>query len=417
MERNAVMSQSVRSQSPDIGNGRHQWACADVPATPDEWVRRAREVAAELAVDAVARDRANRTPHAEVALLKESGLVTMMCPVGYGGGQDWPTAHRVVREVSAGDGSIGQLLGYHYVWHWTPRMYGSPEEADRFEARAARERWFLAGALNPRGGEVTACDNGDAVVFNGAKTFASGMGVADTCFLEGVTPDGSHVLAVVPARQPGLVAHDDWDNMGQRLTASGGVTITDVRVPWSETLGCVDKVFQRRVRNTMDVPTNQLVFANLYLGIAKGALERAAEYTRSRKRPWGGYERAVDEPHVLDVYGDLTAKLWAAEAFADQVAREGVPLYQDLDAVTPRVRGEYAVRVAAVKARATDVGVEVANRVFEATGARSTASEHGFDIFWRNVRTHTLHDPVAYKRRDLGAFVLRDEVPEPTAYS
>lgn len=87
------------------------------PTTSEAWVERARHVATQLAADAVARDRANKTPHAEVRLLKESGLVTLLGPVEHGGaGQDWTTALRVVRAVSAGDGSIGQLLGYHYLW-------------------------------------------------------------------------------------------------------------------------------------------------------------------------------------------------------------------------------------------------------------------------------------------------------------
>nr|WP_042195163.1 acyl-CoA dehydrogenase family protein [Kibdelosporangium sp. MJ126-NF4]CEL21742.1 Acyl-CoA dehydrogenase; probable dibenzothiophene desulfurization enzyme [Kibdelosporangium sp. MJ126-NF4]CTQ92522.1 Acyl-CoA dehydrogenase; probable dibenzothiophene desulfurization enzyme [Kibdelosporangium sp. MJ126-NF4] len=388
------------------------------PTSEEDWLRRAREVSDELATDAVKRDRANRLPHREVALLKDSGLTTLVCPVEHGGGgADWPLLNRVVREVAAGDASIAQLLGYHYIWYWTPRLFGSAAEAERFEERVARERPFLAGAINPRGGEVTAHDDGDDVVFAGRKSFATGVAVADLCFLEGTDANGASVMAVVPAPQPGLVPHDNWDNMGQRLTASGAVTISDVRASASWTFGREDGVFQPRVRNTMIVPTNQLLFANMYLGIATGALRQGAEYTRTEARPWGGYERSVDEPHVLDLYGDLTAKLWSAEAFADTVAAEGLPLYADLDGVTPRSRGEHAVRVAAVKACATEVGLEVAHRIFEATGARSTANSFGFDVFWRNVRTHTLHDPVAYKRRDLGAFVLRDEVPEPTPYS
>ena len=75
------------------------------------------------------------------------------------------------------------------------------------------------------------------------------------------------------------------------------------------------------------------------------------------------------------------------------------------------------MRVAAVKARATDVALEITSGIFEGLGARATASTLGFDRFWRNVRTHTLHDPVAYKRREVGAFLLRDELPEPTWYS
>lgn len=177
--------------------------------------------------------------------------------------------------------------------------------------------------------------------------------------------------------------------------------------------------FRPRTYNTLNVPTIQLVFANFYLGIAGGALETAAGYTRTKARSWlhGGHERAVDEPYVIDTYGDLTAKLWAVEALADTVAAEGQRLHDDPDAVTPKTRGDFEVRVAAVKARATDVALEIAGRIFEVTGARSTASTEGLDRFWRNVRTHTLHDPVAYKRREVGRWVLEGELPEPTWYS
>ena len=73
--------------------------------------------------------------------------------------------------------------------------------------------------------------------------------------------------------------------------------------------------------------------------------------------------------------------------------------------------------MAAVKAHATDVALEITGRIFEVTGARSTTAALGLDRHWRNVRTHTLHDPVAYKRLEIGAFLLRDEIPEPTWYS
>ena len=39
------------------------------------------------------------------------------------------------------------------------------------------------------------------------------------------------------------------------------------------------------------------------------------------------------------------------------------------------------------------------------------------DRHWRNARTHTLHDPVDYKLRDLGRFFLDGRIPDPTAYS
>jgi len=35
-----------------------------------------------------------------------------------------------------------------------------------------------------------------------------------------------------------------------------------------------------------------------------------------------------------------------------------------------------------------------AGRLYDITGARGAAGRYGFDRFWRNVRTHSLHDPL-----------------------
>jgi alkylation response protein AidB-like acyl-CoA dehydrogenase len=80
-------------------------------------------------------------------------------------------------------------------------------------------------------------------------------------------------------------------------------------------------------------------------------------------------------------------------------------------------RGEAAERVAALKVVSTDVALDVTSKIFEVTGARSTANQYGFDCFWRNVRTHTLHDPVAYKRREVGLHYLTGATPDFTLYT
>ena len=61
--------------------------------------------------------------------------------------------------------------------------------------------------------------------------------------------------------------------------------------------------------------------------------------------------------------------------------------------------------------------MRVTSGVFEITGARARTSKFGLDRFWRDVRTHTLHDPVAYKEQELGMYLLKGEVPEPSWYT
>ncbi|MEO3975602.1 acyl-CoA dehydrogenase family protein [Streptomyces sp. CAU 1734] len=399
---------------------RPSWAGIPRPTTTEGWIRRAHEVAEVMTEGAAVRDQEGRPPFAQIQLLKDAGLVPVFGPVEHGGaGLEWPAAYRIVRAVAAADSSVGQLLGDHYTWCWLPTALGTEEQIERIAREAARGQWFFGCALNPRDADVVARDMGDHVVFDGTKHFCTGVRVSDRTVLEGVMPDGRHVIGLVPTDQPGVEHHGNWDNMGQRLTESGGVTIRDVTMPWTDALGFRDGVFEPAAPPayaTMNIPTGQLLFANLWLGVANGALRAAVEYTQ-KGRGWGGYERTVDEPRVQDTIGDLTAKLWAAEAFVDQVAEEARELHRNPHTVTERVRGEHKVRTAAVKVRADEVALEVTSRIFEVTGARSTANSFGFDRFWRNVRTHTLHHPVAYQRREVGLHRLLGEIPEPGRYS
>jgi alkylation response protein AidB-like acyl-CoA dehydrogenase len=75
-----------------------------------------------------------------------------------------------------------------------------------------------------------------------------------------------------------------------------------------------------------------------------------------------------------------------------------------------------AIKVNAAKITATNVGLVVTTRVFEAMGARATSRHFGMDRFWRNMRTLTLHDPVEMRTRTVGRWYL-DAQPPPAELS
>ena len=134
-------------------------------------------------------------------------------------------------------------------------------------------------------------------------------------------------------------------------------------------------------------------------------------------------EKPQDEFYILSTYGNFLAHLRAATTLADRAGLELDALYanhgdrESRAKVTAIERGEVAEWVASVKVVATDTGLRVTSGVFEVTGAKSTARKVGLDRFWRDIRTHTLHDPVAYKNRELGRYQLLGEVPEPSWYT
>ena len=145
--------------------------------------------------------------------------MTVLGPVEHGGGgQTWQTANHIVRTVSRADGSIGQLLGYHYLWAWAARLVGTEAQISAVEELYTTGNLFFGGAVNPRDSDLTITEDGDELVFNGRKSFSTGGRIADLTVLEGVLEGtDTHVFAIVPTDQQGIVA-GDWDNLGQRLT-------------------------------------------------------------------------------------------------------------------------------------------------------------------------------------------------------
>jgi alkylation response protein AidB-like acyl-CoA dehydrogenase len=154
----------------------------------------------------------------------------------------------------------------------------------------------------------------------------------------------------------------------------------------------------------------------LYTGLARGALDQAVTYIRTHSRPWfqSGYARAVDDPFIVRGIGRLEAHLRAAETLAEQAGEQVSEAFLRPDEISAERRGELAVLLSASKTVATEVALEVTSGIFEFTGARSTARSYALDRFYRDVRTHTLHDPVAYKILQVGEHVLTGKYPKST---
>ena len=173
---------------PAVYDIHHQnFAHAPWPSKPDEWLQRAAHVSAILAEDAAHREKENKSPKAEVSLLKSSGLTRVLGPEKYGGGgQGWDVAYKVIREVAKADGSVGMLLGYHLLWSWTANVVGTDEQKERTQKLIIENNFFVGGAVNPRDNDQKITDDGDHIVFSGFKHFNTGGVVSDLTVLEGV---------------------------------------------------------------------------------------------------------------------------------------------------------------------------------------------------------------------------------------
>lgn len=372
-----------------------------------------------LAATAVERDRRGGTPKIERDLLRDSGLLGLSTPRELGGLEaPWSVTLRVVRQLARVDGSVAHVFGFHHLLLTTVRLFGSPAQFRSWAAESVRERWFWGNALNPLDKRTTLTWKDNGGIVRGDKSFCSGAIDSDRLVVSALEARTQKLLiGVVPTKRQGITLFDDWDNMGQRQTDSGSARFEDVQIERDELL--IDPGPLSTPYSTLRPLLAQLVLCNVYLGIAEGALQSAREYTRNQTRAWitSGLEHATDDPYILRNYGELFTELASASALTDAAAQSFGEVFARGEALSEEERGQAAVAVALAKVQTTRAGLDTASRMFELMGARATQGAARLDRYWRNLRTHTLHDPVDYKLRDLGAYALLDKAPRPSFYS
>lgn len=438
--------------------------------TADQALAVAAELAAEFAAGAAERDRTRRLPHEELDQLSASGLLAITVPAEFGGADLPPSAvAEVVRILAAADPNIAQIPHSHFVYLNLLRLAGSrAQQREYFTRVLAGAR--IANAQSERGG-ATVADISTVLrpsegrfVVEGTKYYCTGSLFADLLAVLTRLDDPQDVsglaageyVVFVPALEPGVRIVDDWDALGQRTTGSGTVEFDSVAVDAEQLVARAAAV---------NAPTGygafaQLLHAAIDAGIARGALDAAAEFVRTRSRPWFEAEvaRAVDDPLVVQRFGELAVSVAAAEATlvvagaaVDVAVRPepgrpspraashgfdadgesagpgtagvGVERTSEGTVVGERVAaeasvvegvgaaGQASIAVATAKILADRAANEVSAAIFEVGGTRSAAAAHQLDHFWRNARTHTLHDPVRWKYQHIGRAVLHDRPP------
>lgn len=385
----------------------------------EDYLAIAKLLAEEFAETAVERDRAAGTPKQERDRIRQSGLLNLIIPQKYGGiGESWIMAFKISREFAKVDSSIAHVYSYHHLGIVIPHIFGTAEQKEFYYAETVRQSWFWGNAINPLDRRTILTPEADRFRLNGTKSFCSGSKDSDILPITATNQEtGELLILAIPTNRDGITIHDDWDNIGQRQTDSGSVTFNNVIVYPNEILG--SRTGNSQPFSTFRALLTQLNLANIYLGIAQGAFEAAKHYTRTVTRPWltSGVESATQDPYILQHYGNLWVALQAAECLTDKAGELVQTAWEQQWNLTVEQRGECATLVATAKVAATRAGLEVTNRIFEVMGARATSAKHGFDRYWRNLRTFTLHDPMDYKVQDIGDWALNDNYPKPSFYS
>ncbi|MBX6392432.1 MAG: acyl-CoA dehydrogenase family protein [Burkholderiales bacterium] len=372
-----------------------------------------------LAATAAERDRAGGHAAQERERIRASGLLRLSVPRRYGGEElEWPRLYGIVRRVAAVDASLAHLYAFHHLQVATVLLYGDAAQHERYLVPTIRENWFWGNALNPLDPRLVATPVEDGYRLDGEKGFCSGARGSDRLIVSARLRDSDAlIVAVLPTRAAGVTVLDDWDAFGQRQTDSGTVRFENVRVPHEAVLR--DPGPNGSVRASLRTCLAQLVLTNLYVGIAQGALAEARRYVLTRTRPWptSSAASAAEDPYVLHRFGELQIQLSAAVALADDAAERLQAAWALGEGIDAQTRGQTALAIAQAKVFAARAGLDLCSRVFDLMGASSVAGRLALDRYWRNLRTHSLHDPLDYKTCEVGEWVLHGRVPTPSSYS
>ncbi|GAB6899267.1 SfnB family sulfur acquisition oxidoreductase [Kineosporia succinea] len=386
----------------------------------DEALRTLDALLPGLAEGAGQRDADRTLPHAQIDRLSRAGLYALTVPAALGGADvGVPTLTEVFRRLSAADPNLGQIPHSHYVFLEALRLRGTPEQQRRFFGEVLEGARY-ANAQTERGGRTITDDvtvlapdptRPGRYRLTGEKFYATGSLFAHRLLVRAVLPaprpDGSadKAIAFVPADAPGVSVQDDWDAMGQRTTGSGTVRLHDVAVP-AEDVVPFTSIF--------DSPTvygafAQVLHAAIDAGIARAALD-AAVLAVAGARPWfeAGGQKASDDPLLVQTAGEAEITVRAAEALLREAA---VLVGIAREAPGPDTTEQASISTAVAKVAAGRAAVEASSVLFELAGTRSAQRSGNLSRFWRDARTHTLHDPARWKVQHIGRHLLDGVAP------
>jgi len=367
-------------------------------------------------------DAAGRYPRRSIDALKPTGILAASFPRELGGGG---ASHRLTLEaqvrMAAADSSVAQIFRVHEDSVRELHVFADDAQRELLTSLIVEQDAILGLAAPENSKRVDSpmttlaiAQPDGSYVIDGEKIYTTGSAGSDVIIVAAFDPVAGAeepLLGIrsflVPVDAPGVTIHHDWDALGQRATESGTVTFENVRVPAPYGPFTATGLMEH------SGPRFQAGFAAELVGIGIGAVRAAAPFVRDTSRPWPSADvaSAAQDPTVRRLAGDLVADLVAA--YTTVIATGDL-----LDAFEAGEidRTQMAVPIYAAKVAATSAALRATSEIYTLMGTRSVKRPHAFDRFWRNARTLSLHDPVEWKRVEIGRHVLEAWEPEPGLY-
>ncbi len=386
---------------------------------------------ADIGAGAKDRDLNDENPFDQVAALKRAGFGTLRLPAEYGGpGYSVRQLFSTLIDVAQVDPIVAHIFRTHF-WFVEERLRALRADA----GDAVSQRWLrevvdgklFANAFSEKGSlavgslvfNTRLLPDGDGFRLNGEKFYSTGTLFSDYLTVTTTTDHDSVASVIVPSDRAGVRLIDDWDGFGQRRTGTGTTVFDNVAVAADEVL--VDTPYDAEPQPSVQYASLQLFIHAVVAGVLASVVDDGAALLRSRTRSFSHAltERPVDDPLYQKLLGELASTAYVARAAvldaADAIGA-ATDSYDDNGLPDADLAQEAQLKVAKVKVHLDDVAPEAATRLLELGGASAASRQRNLDRHWRNIRTITLHNPVAYKARVIGENLLHGAPIPANAY-
>lgn len=359
----------------------------------------------DIAAGAIARESNRELAYDAVQRLAQSGFTALRVPTEYGGlGASLTDTFLLLARLGEADPNLVQALRAHFTTVQQLR------EAERCQ----QELWFpriAAGEIfgnattekgNKPGTNSTLLTERDGQWYlNGTKYYSTGSLYADLITVAADKIDGATCRVTIHRDAPGVKLVDDWDGFGQRLTASGTTSLTDVEVAPEH----IDLPGTEAGPGTL-TSFVQLVLLAALTGIGRAVRRDAVEYVRSRNRTFahGVGSSPQRDPLIQETVGRISSRIFGVEAaFVSAIAALEAALARveqpdghlddtsELDTITSEAQIVIVEQV-----------LDAATQLFEVGGASATSESRRLDRHWRNARVLGSHNPLVYRAREIG---------------
>lgn len=378
-----------------------------------------RPIFKKIADGALERETQRQLPFEQIKWLKEAGFGAVRVPAKFGGdGVSQQQLFQLLIELATADSNIVQALRGHFAF-----------VEDRLVAHKTQSQvqWFnrfLNGEIVGNAWtEIGSVQIGDVITrvkqnnkakleVNGEKFYSTGTIFADwiDLFAFDETKD-EHVIAAVSTKASGIKVEDDWDGFGQKTTGSGTLKVNQVEIER-------DHIYPFDQRFKYQTAFYQVVHLATLTGIAFSAVETFSEEVRKRTRIFshGNADLVRDDAQILQVIGKASSQAFASQtitlktaAALDDAYRSHFEESREIDHEINQIaelessQGQVVI---------SDLVLDLTTKLFNSLGASASTSAKALDRFWRNARVVSSHNPLIYKEKVVGAWVVNQtELP------